>query len=188
MVKFFFAIFSTIITITLIGFIGNKAIVAEELDKDAVVIEVAAKVEDKTKAVMEEPIEGSSDIVQAEQAPASFTDLLINADLKRGQKLFNKCAACHSFKKDGKHKIGPNLWNIVGLEKAAKEGFKYSKAMKSAGGDWDYNSLDQFILKPKKFILGTKMGFAGIKNIEDRATLIAWLRTQADTALPLPGE
>ncbi len=187
-VKFFSAMFVAIITIAMISFIGNKSIVAQELEKDAVSIEIPVK--EAVIADKAAPEAATTEEITDVEEPAtpSFNELLASADLKKGAKLAKKCAACHSFDKAGKHKIGPNLWGIVGAEKAAKDGFKYSKAIISAGGDWDYASLDSFMLKPKKFIPGTKMGYAGMKKIEDRAALIAWLRTQADAPISLPSE
>ncbi len=178
MIKFFSAIFVAAITITLISFIGNKAIVAGELEKDAVAIEVATETKIETKQVEEAPTKEIT--IAEEEEPLSLEELIANADLKKGAKLSKKCAACHSFNSGGKHKIGPNLWNIYGSDMAAKDGFKYSKALKSFGGTWDNASLNEFILKPKKFISGTKMGFAGIKKLEDRAALIAWMKAQSD--------
>ncbi len=179
MIKFFSAILVAGITLTLISFIGNKAIIAQELEKDAVPIEVIAKVKTEPKQVKTTNNEEVA-IETAEEAPASLEELIASADLKKGAKLSKKCAACHSFNEGGKHKIGPNLWNIVGSKAATKDGFKYSKALISFDGEWNHASLNEFILKPKKFISGTKMGYAGMKKIEDRAALIAWMQTQSE--------
>ncbi len=187
-IKFLSALFVAIITIILINFIGNQAITAQELNKDAVTIEIATK---ETKVIEKSAPENTPQVKEIANTDTektetpSFNELLANADLKKGAKLSKKCAACHSFDKAGKHKIGPNLWGIVGSKKASKDGFKYSKALAEFGGIWDYESLDKFLSKPKKFIPKTKMGYAGMKNIEDRAALIAWLREQSDEPFPI---
>jgi cytochrome c len=103
-----------------------------------------------------------------------------------GAKVSKKCAACHSFDKDGKNKVGPNLWDIVGKAIAGGEGYKYSGALAELGGEWTYDSLDAFLTKPKDFAAGTKMSFAGLKKAEDRANLIAFLRSRSDDPKPLP--
>ena len=117
---------------------------------------------------------------------ASFVELLRSADPERGAKVAKKCAGCHSFAKGGPHKVGPNLWGIVGRPVASAEGFSYSDALRGLGGNWDYERLEAFLADPKAYAPGTKMSFAGIKKLEDRAALIAYLRTLADEPAPLP--
>ncbi len=122
------------------------------------------------------------------EAPAAsgIAALIAAADPEQGKKKSRKCAACHSFDKDGKNKIGPNLWDIVGQPIAAREGFNYSGALKGLGGDWTYESLDAFLAAPKTFARGTKMTFRGVKDETDRASLIAWMRSRSDNPAPLP--
>ncbi len=96
----------------------------------------------------------------------------------KGKKVFNKCKICHSLKK-GKKKIGPSLFGVIGREAGTVAKFKFSKAMKKSGVVWDDKSLDAFLAKPKKFIPGTKMRFAGIKKQKDRDNLIAYLKEAA---------
>jgi cytochrome c len=112
--------------------------------------------------------------------------LLASADAAAGQKVAAKCRACHDVKKDGKNKIGPNLWNIVNAKRGAVDGFSYSKALTEKPGGWTYESLNAFLAKPKDYIAGTKMSFAGIKKVKDRANLIAYLRAAADSPAALP--
>jgi cytochrome c len=105
----------------------------------------------------------------------------IVGDSEKGKKVFKKCKSCHTAEKDGKHKSGPNLWNIVGADIASKEGFtKYSKAMLAQEGNWSEENLDQFLTKPKAFIKKTKMTFSGLKKEADRANLIAFLKQLTD--------
>ena len=96
----------------------------------------------------------------------------------KGKKGFNKCKICHSLKK-GKKKIGPSLYGVMGRKAGTLKGFRFSKAMKKSGVVWDDKSLDAFLTKPKKFVPGTKMRFAGIKKQKDRDNLIAYLKEAA---------
>ncbi len=98
-------------------------------------------------------------------------------DAKKGEKVFKKCKACHTVDAGGKNKVGPNLHGIVGRKSALVEGFKYSKAMKAADVTWDAATLDGFLKKPKKFMKGTKMSFAGLKKEKQRVNVIAYLET-----------
>ena len=100
---------------------------------------------------------------------------LAEGDAAKGKKVFNKCKTCHSFD-TGKKKIGPHLKGIVGRQAASVEGYKYSKAMKAADIVWDEASLDAFLKKPRAFLKGTKMTFAGVKKESQRQDLIAYLK------------
>jgi len=128
----------------------------------------------------------------ANQAPAyePISALLAGANIEAGSKVARKCAACHTFEKGGKKKVGPNLFNIVGKAMATVEGFAYSSPLKAfgAGKSWDYAALNGFLFKPKKYVKGTSMGFAGLKKTADRANIIAYIRSMADEPAPLPGE
>jgi len=103
---------------------------------------------------------------------------LAAGDTAKGKKVFNKCKACHSLKA-GKNKIGPSLNGIVGRAAASADGFKYSKAMKASGLTWDEATLKKFLVKPKKFVPGTKMAFAGLKKEKQRDDVIAYLKEKA---------
>ena len=122
----------------------------------------------------------------AAEPAKSLAELLAAATPKAGKKVSRKCAACHTFDKGGKKRIGPNLWNIVGADVASREGFKYSKGMVAFGGKWTYERLDAYLTKPRKVVKGGKMSFVGLKKPKDRAAIIAFLRTMADEPLPLP--
>jgi cytochrome c len=112
--------------------------------------------------------------------------LLAKADPAKGQAAAKKCAACHDFTKGGPNKVGPNLFGVVSRPKASHEGFNYSAAMKGKGGDWSYEEIDHFINNPKGYIPGTIMAFAGVAKAEERADILAYLRTLADSPVPLP--
>ncbi len=100
-------------------------------------------------------------------------------DVKAGEKVFNKCKACHSIDEGGKNKLGPNLWNIVGAPIAAVEGYKYSKALKSyaeEAGNWNEENLTAWFKKPKDLVRKTKMIFPGLKKADDITNLLAYLK------------
>lgn len=124
--------------------------------------------------------------------PEPIGPLLASADAAAGESLFRRCAACHTPESGGANKIGPNLWNIVNRPVASHEGYSYSAALKefAEGGAtvWDYDHLDHFIVAPKGLVRGTAMNFPGLKAPADRANLIAYLRTLADSPAPLPEE
>ncbi|MEH6525991.1 MAG: cytochrome c family protein [Sneathiella sp.] len=107
----------------------------------------------------------------------SASTAFAEGDAAKGAKVFKKCKACHTIEKGGKNKIGPNLFGVVGRKSAEVEGFKYSKAMKATDLTWDDSNLDQYLTKPKAFIKGNKMSFAGIKKEKQRQDLIAYLKT-----------
>lgn len=115
--------------------------------------------------------------------------ILASANAEVGKQIFNKCVICHTAGKGEANKVGPNLWGIVERTTAQMPGFEYSPAMKKLGSDnhkWTYEELYRYLYSPKKHVPGTKMAFAGLKKDEDRANLIAYLRTLADSPLPLP--
>jgi cytochrome c len=97
-------------------------------------------------------------------------------DPNAGAKVFNKCKACHTIKEGGKHKVGPNLHNIVGQAAGVAEGYRYSKAMAKSGIIWDEATLIAYLEKPRKYLKGTKMSFAGLKKLADRENVIAHLK------------
>ena len=125
----------------------------------------------------------------AEKTEDSIAVLLASADAAKGEKVAKKCVACHTFDNGGAHKTGPNLWDIVNRNVANVDGFQYSASLATMGGDgkvWDYESLDLFLRKPKDFASGTKMAFGGISKADDRAHLVAYLRSLSDSPAPLP--
>ncbi len=113
--------------------------------------------------------------------------LLAKASVDKGKRIAKQCEACHTFAKGEPNKVGPNLYNIVGDERGKdRGGFAFSDAMKKKGGEWSYEELFKFIHDPRGYIPGTAMTFAGIKNPEQRADVIAYLRTLSDSPKPLP--
>lgn len=112
--------------------------------------------------------------------------LMASADPAAGEGVAKKCLTCHTFDQGGANKTGPNLWNVLGGPVAHAADFAYSDAMLAHGGTWDYESINAFIAHPKEHVPGTKMQFVGIPKIQDRANLIAYLRTLSDSPQPLP--
>lgn len=131
--------------------------------------------------------EGNS-AAPTDQGPEPILALLSSADIQAGMKLAKKCTACHEFSEDGKNKTGPMLWNIVDAGKGEKDGFQYSDALVGMGGQWDYESLNAFLYKPKAYIKGTKMNFTGLKKPSDRANMIAYLRSLSASPVALPSQ
>ena len=111
---------------------------------------------------------------------------LASANVEKGQGGTKACQACHSFEKGGPNKVGPGLWEVVERDKGAHAGFEYSAGMKEKGGAWSYADLDQFLTSPKAYVKGTKMAYAGIAAPQERANVIAYLRSLSDTPKPLP--
>ncbi len=113
--------------------------------------------------------------------------LLAKASVDKGKQIARQCEACHTFAKGEPNKIGPNLYDIVGSARGEdRGGFAFSDAMKKKGGKWTYEELFKFIHDPRGYIPGTLMTFAGIKSPEQRADVIAYLRTLSGSPQPLP--
>ncbi len=112
--------------------------------------------------------------------------LLAMGDLATGEKVFKKCAACHSIVKGGKNNIGPALYNVVGRKVGVINDYKYSKALSEYSKEWTFEELNGYLIKPAKWIKGTKMAFAGLRKEKDRASVILYLNKNSDKPLPLP--
>ena len=112
--------------------------------------------------------------------------LMAMGDLANGEKVFKKCAACHSIAKGGKNAIGPALYNVVSRKVGSIDDYKYSKALSEYGKEWTFEELNGYLIKPAKWIKGTKMAFAGLRKEKDRASVILYLNQNSDNPLPLP--
>jgi cytochrome c len=165
------AVLLVALTVMVFGFIGDGLV--KPKSHDAAKIKVAAA--------------SSAGKTVAKKAPIEpIGALLASASAEKGAVTFKKCGACHTSAKGGKNRLGPNLWNIVNAPRAGKAGFKYSNGMKKKAGNWNFESLNEFLIKPKAYIPRTKMVFAGIKKPSQRADLIVYLRSLADSPAPLP--
>ena len=111
--------------------------------------------------------------------------LLALANVADGEKVFKKCTACHSIAKDGGNKIGPALWGVLGRQAGSVSDYKYSKAMTAYGKLWSFEEMNGFLTKPKNWIKGTKMSFAGLKNEKDRVAVILYMNKKTNNPLPL---
>lgn len=179
--KFAGAFLAALLTATIIGYVGNFLVRAKPLEKNVFVVQVAEAHADAGQ--------------QAAAAPAAvepIAPLLKTANVDAGKAIFKQCAACHTPDKGGKNGVGPNQWEIVGRKAGSHEGFNYSPAMKAVGdkpgdeGVWTYEHINAFVANPKGVVPGTRMAYAGLRKPEDRANLIAYLRTLADSPKPLP--
>ena len=148
------------------GFIGQQLVHVERPHESAIQIgEVAAS--------------------QTTQAPAAeapklepITPLLASANVQNGQTLAQRlCASCHSFNEGGRNGVGPNLHGVIGAPHGHVEGFTYSAALKGKQGPWTYEDMNVWLLKPNAYAPGTRMAFAGISNTQQRADVIAYLKS-----------
>jgi cytochrome c len=115
--------------------------------------------------------------------------ILAKADATRGQAAFRQCGSCHTVAKGGNNGVGPNLWGVIAGPKAHLSNFRYSTALAgrgTAGEKWGFEELYKFLESPRGYLAGTSMSFAGVRSSQERADIIAFLRTQADTPAPLP--
>ena len=128
----------------------------------------------------------SSSTEKAVEEKVDIASLMAMGDIALGEKVFKKCAACHSIVKGGKNNIGPALYNVVGRKTGAVTDYKYSKALASFEKEWTFEELNGYLIKPSKWIKGTKMAFAGLRKEKDRASVIKYLNQNSDNPVPLP--
>ena len=115
-----------------------------------------------------------------------ITAVMALGDITSGEKIFKKCAACHSINKGGKNKIGPALYNVVGRAVGGVDDYKYSKTLASYGKEWTFEELNGFLTKPSSYLKGTKMSYAGLRKEKDRASVIKYLNQNSDKPKLLP--
>lgn len=121
--------------------------------------------------------------------PIDWGTVLPTADLAAGEAAFARCQACHNAASGGADGIGPNLFGVVGGPAMHRAGFAYSDAMakhKAEAPTWGYDELDHFLTAPGRYIPGTKMSFAGIRDEKTRINLIAWLRSNGSGGFAIP--
>ena len=157
-----------------IGKVSDMIFYVEKPEKPGYAVEV------------EQVSSGSASTKDVVEKVVDIAALMALGDVASGEKIFKKCAACHSINKGGKHKIGPALYNVVGRKVGAVEDYKYSKALIAYEKDWTFEELNGFLIKPAKHIKGTKMAYAGLRKEADRASVIKYLNENSDNPLPLP--
>ena len=123
---------------------------------------------------------------ESNEEKVDIAALMAMGDLATGEKVFKKCAACHSIVKGGKNNIGPALYNVVGRKVGVVSDYKYSKALSEYEKEWTFEELNGYLIKPAKWIKGTKMAFAGLRKEKDRASVILYLNQNSDNPIPLP--
>jgi len=169
--KIITAILVTILVIFGIGKISN--IIFDKDDENVVAYKV-------------ETTEGAYGEANASETNVDLNALFAMADVAHGEKVFKKCKACHSINSGGGNKIGPKLWNVMFRPVGSITDYKYSKALASYGKEWNWEEMNSFLNKPSKWIKGNKMGFAGLKDERDRASVILYLNQNSDNPKPLP--
>jgi len=161
-----------IVTVLIVYGIGKISDVIYDKDSDVVAYKIEAP-EDST-------------IQASAETSTNISALLALGDVANGEKQFKKCKACHSIKQDGGNKIGPKLWNVMFRPIGSIADYKYSKALSSYGKEWSWEEMNGFLIKPAKWIKGNKMGFAGLKDEKDRASVILYLNQNSDNPKELP--
>ena len=156
--------------------ISNIIFKVDRVDSSAYKVELP---DDGAKQISEENTMKVDDKVD-------ISALMALGDIAHGEKVFKKCSACHSIEAGGGNKIGPALYNVVGRKIAAVEDYKYSKALVEYKKNWSFEELNGFLIKPQKWIKGTKMAYAGLRKEKDRASVILYLNKYSDNPLPLP--
>ena len=127
----------------------------------------------------------SSDATSTSSESGNIMALFASTNAAEGAKVFKKCAACHSISEGGANKIGPALWGILGKTAGSHPDYKYSKAMAAYGKNWSFEEMNGFLIKPKDWIKGTKMSFAGLKNAKERAAVILYMNENTNSPLPI---
>lgn len=135
-------------------------------------------------------LEGASAGAEEEvEGPVDFGVLLASADLSAGERVARRCASCHTFDSGMADGTGPHLWGVLGRAVAAVDGFNYSGAMQEYGqtaSGWGYENMYNFLENPRRYIPGTAMSFAGLRDQQDRINLIAYMHEQGSSDMPFP--
>jgi len=187
------AILFTIAVFAFVNFVGDMAIPKHVPENEVASAAPEPAADEAVSAPEPEPTPAPEPVAEAAPTPAPIATkpnaaaipaVVANAlagNAAKGKKTFRKkCMSCHTMDKGGKDRTGPNLWAIVGRAKGAAENFRYSNTLKMFGGVWTEAEIGSFIAGPRTFIRDTKMTFAGLKSAEDRADVIAYLKTLTD--------
>ena len=173
--KIIVSVVLTVILVLVINKITDAIYYVEKPEKSAY------QVDGSTTVVSTTASESSSDNSEA----TNIMVLFASTNATDGAKVFKKCAACHSVNEGGANKIGPALWGVLGRKAGSLSDYKYSKAMAAYGKPWSFDEMNGFLIKPKEWIKGTKMSFAGLKNAKDRAAVILYMNENSNNPLPL---
>jgi cytochrome c len=172
--KAFAAVLTAGIAFMVAGFVGQQVVRPHHLEKTAITIEGVGA--------------GNAAAPAAEVEIPDISPLLAAANVDTGRQIAGRlCSACHTFEEGQANKVGPNLYGVVGGPHAHRADFNYSPAMASLKEKpWGYEELNHFLQAPARYIRGTRMAFAGISNVQQRADVVAYLRTLSATPQPLP--
>ena len=173
--KIIVSIVFAIILVVGINKVTDVIFYVEKPEKSAYQVATVTTVANTTSAETGS-VSSESENIMALFASTSATD---------GAKVFKKCLSCHSIAKEGKNKIGPKLFGVLGRQAGSISDYKYSKAMAAYGKVWSFEEMNSFLIKPKDWIKGTKMQFLGLKNAKDRAAVILYMNENTDSPLPL---
>ncbi len=173
--KIIVSVLLAIILVFGINKVTDSIYYVEKPEKSAYQIDNEATIASTTSS------EISSETSESENIMAIFA----STNAAEGAKIFKKCAACHSISQGGGNKIGPALWGVIGRKAGSVSEYKYSKAMAAYGKPWSFEEMNGFLLKPKDWIKGTKMSFAGLKNIKERAAVILYMNENSSSPLPI---
>jgi cytochrome c len=163
--KIFAGVLTAALVAALAGFVSSKLVVVHEPEQKGFAVAV------------DEHADSAGAEASAPKVAEPIDALLASANVENGQKLSRACTACHTFDKGGPHRVGPNLFGTVGMKQAGHEGFAYSDAVKALKGNWTTEELNKWLFSPKAYAKGTKMVFAGLSKTQDRADLIAYLKS-----------
>ena len=173
--KIIVSIVLAILVILGINKISDVIFYVEKPEKSAYQVASGASDADATSAEESSVASESGDIMA----------LFASASAAEGAKVFKKCAACHSIAEGGANKIGPALWGVIGRKAGSVPDYKYSKALAAHSKNWSFEEMNGFLIKPKEWIKGTKMSFAGLKNAKDRAAVILYMNENSSNPLPI---
>ena len=170
--KIIVSIVLALILIVGINKIADSIFYVEKLEKSAYQVESVTTVASTASA-------------EASSQTGNIMAIFASTSVAEVAKVFTKCAACHSIAEGGKNKIGPALWGVLGRQAGSLPDYKYSKAMAPHGKKWSFEEMNGFLIKPKDWIKGTKMSYAGLKSEKERAAVILYMNENTNSPLPV---